>query len=87
MRSASVATSRARPTQLQWWVDVMMVRASRVAILHAVRAESLEKIKEKNTHLRNMCVFIVEKHKVHKPANSVWKRKDKTSTTKRNGIT
>ncbi len=63
----------------------IMVR--RVVFPHALNAETLEKGKGKNTHSRHTCVSLVAKHKVHKPATTVWKRKSKKSTTKRDGIT
>ena len=50
----------------------MMLMVRRVVILPALHAESLEKIEEKSTHSRHMCVSLVAKHKVQKPAKFVW---------------
>ena len=64
----------------------MLVMVRRVVILPALHAESVEKGQGKSTLSRNTCVFLVAKHKVHKPVTTVCERKGKKTTTKIHGI-
>ena len=42
----------------------MLLLVSCVVILHALNADNIDQVQEKNTHSSNTCVFLVAKQKV-----------------------